>query len=158
MNWRAVLENLAGSDASPRRTAAAFAFGTFLSFSPFLGFQIATGMAVAFLFRLSRPAVLIGLCTNLPWTIVPWYTLTTYLGSLIVGQPIGADFTTRLSAVLDLPFYRMAFWQRAYDLVAPFFWSFLVGSTLGAIVIGIAAYVITLPLLRRVKNRAPLAP
>lgn len=154
MNWRHLIERLAGADSSPRRTAAAFAFGTFLSFSPFIGFQIATGMAVAFLFRLSRPAVLVGLCTNLPWIIIPWYTLTTYIGSAIVKQPMAADFGTRLSALLDLPFYQLAFWQRAYELVAPFFWSFIVGSTLGALVVGMAAYVITAPLLIRMRDRS----
>jgi uncharacterized protein (DUF2062 family) len=153
MNWRALVEKLAGSDASPRRTAAAFAFGTFLSFSPFIGLQIATGMAVAFLLRLNRPAVLVGLCTNLPWIIVPWYTLTTYVGSSIVKQPIGADFGARLSALLELPFYRAAFWERAFDLAAPFFWSFVVGSTLGAMVVGIGAYVVTVPLLVGMKRR-----
>ena len=151
MNWRGLVEKLAGSSESPRRTAAAFAFGTFLSFSPFLGFQIATGMTVAFLLRLNRPAVLVGLCTNLPWIMVPWYTLTTYLGSLIVRQRIGEDFSARLLELLDLPFYRWVFWERAYGLVAPFFWSFLVGSTLCAFVVGITAYIVTTPLLMRMR-------
>ena len=155
MNWRHLIERLAGSNESPHRTAAAFAFGTFLSFSPFLGFQIATGMAVAFLLRLNRAAVLVGLCTNLPWIVIPWYTLTTYVGSLIVREPIAADFGARLSALLELPFYRLAFWQRAADIVAPFFWSFLVGSTLGAILVGILAYVITAPLLVRMRDGRP---
>ena len=153
MNWRRLVEKLAGSTESPRRTAAAFAFGTFLSFSPFIGLQIATGMTVAFLLRLNRAAVLVGLCTNLPWIIVPWYTLTTYLGSLLVKQPMTADFGARLSSLLELPFYRLAFWQRAYDLVAPFFWSFLVGSTLGAVVVGIVAYFVTVPFLVRMRSR-----
>ena len=152
MNWRRLVEKLAGSTGSPHRTAAAFAFGTFLSFSPFLGFQIATGMTVAFLLRLNRPAVLIGLCTNLPWIMVPWYTLTTYLGSLIVGQRIGDDFTARLLALLDLPFYRWVFWERASGLVAPFFWSFLVGSTACAVVVGAVTYLVTAPLLTKVRE------
>lgn len=151
MNWRGLIEKLAGSTESPRRTAAAFAFGTFLSFSPFLGFQIATGMTVAFLLRLNRPAVLVGLCTNFPWIMVPWYTLTTYLGSLIVGQRIGEDFSARLLELLDLPFYRWVFWERAYGLVAPFFWSFLVGSTLCAAIVGVLAYVVAAPMLTRMR-------
>lgn len=152
MNWRRFVEKLAGSTESPRRTAAAFAFGTFLSFSPFLGFQIATGMTVAFLLRLNRPAVLVGLCSNLPWVMVPWYTLTTYVGSRILGQRIGEDFTSRLLELLDLPFYRWAFWERAHGLVAPFLWSFVVGSTLCAIVVAIAAYAVTAPLLTRMRS------
>ena len=156
MNWRSLLERLAGSNESPRRTAAAFAFGTFLSFSPFLGFQVATGMTVAFLLRLNRPAVLIGLCTNLPWIMIPWYTLTTYVGSVLVREPIAADLGERLSALLELPFYRLAFWQRAYDIAVPFLWSFVVGSTLGAILVGALAYVVTVPLLVRMRARREL--
>lgn len=154
MNWRNLLERLAGSNESAQRTAAAFAFGTFLSFSPFLGFQVATGMAVAFLLRLNRPAVLIGLCTNLPWIMIPWYSLTTYVGSVLVGEPMAADLGERLSALLDLPVYRLAFWQRAYHIALPFLWSFIIGSTLGAIVVGIVAYVVTVPLLARLKTEA----
>ena len=153
MNWRSLLERLAGSNESPQRTAAAFAFGTFLSFSPFLGFQVATGMGVAFLLRLNRPAVLIGLCTNLPWFMIPWYSLTTYVGTLILGEPIAADLGTRLSALLELPFYRLAFWQRAYGIALPFLWSFLVGTTLAAIPVGILAYVVTVPVLIRMRAR-----
>lgn len=154
MNWRRVVEQLAGSNESPRRTAAGFAFGTFLSFSPFLGLQIATGMTVAFVLRLNRAAVFVGLCTNFPWIMVPWYTLTTYLGASIIGQRIAVDFGARLSALLELPFYRAVFWQRAHDLVAPFFWSFVLGSTLSAAVVGIAAYAVTAPLLIRVRDES----
>lgn len=140
MNRRQLLETLAGSNESPHRTAAALAFGTFLSFSPFLGFQIATGMSLAFLLRLNRVAVFLGLNANLPWIMIPWYTLATYVGSTLLKEPIAEDFGPRLSAVLELPFYRAAFWQSAYDLVAPFFWSFVLGSTLGAAVIGVVTY------------------
>ena len=147
MRWRAVIEKLAGSSDSPRRTAAAFALGTFLSFSPFIGFQIATGVAAAFLFRLSRPAVILGLCTNLPWFIIPWYTLTTLAGATLLGQRIPADFGARLTELMGLAFYRAEFWQRAYDLVAPFFWSFITGSTVGAAVVGTATFFVATAVL-----------
>ena len=73
------------------------------------------------------------------WEIVPFV------------QNFGEDFSARLLELLDLPFYRWVFWERAYGLVAPFFWSFLVGSTLCAIVVGIAAYIVTTPLLTRMR-------
>ena len=146
---RRTVQKLAGSSDSPRRTAAAFAFGVFLSFSPFIGFQIVIGMATAFLLRLSRPAVFIGLCTNLPWTIVPWYTLTTIAGGLVLDRPVAADFGARFDALMELSFYTTEFRSQALDLLAPFFWSFLVGSTAGAILAGIAAYFLTVPLLAR---------
>ena len=152
MRWRRLVERLAGSTESPRRTAAAFAFGTFLSFSPFIGLQIATGMTVAFLLRLNRAVVFIGLCVNLPWFMIPWYTGTTLLGGWMLGRPLAADFSARLSELLSLPFYRAVFWERAYSLVAPFFWSFLLGSTICAAVVGVIAYAVTVPILTRHKS------
>jgi len=149
MNWRRLVDKLAGSSDSPRRTAAGFALGAFLSFSPFIGFQIATGMAVAFAMRLSRPAVVIGLCTNLPWFVIPWYTLTTVAGAALLGQRIPADFGARLSELMGLAFYRAEFWRRAYDLVSPFFWSFVIGSTIGAAIVGAATFFVTAALLTR---------
>src|SRR5688572_9513272 len=59
------LARLAESRDTPRRTAAAFALGVFLSFSPFLGLQIVTGLTLAIALRLSRVATLVGLCVNL---------------------------------------------------------------------------------------------
>jgi uncharacterized protein (DUF2062 family) len=149
MNWRHVVETLAGNSDSPRRTAAAFALGVFLSFSPFLGLQIAIGMALAFLFRLSRAAVFIGLCANLPWIMVPWYTATTLAGGMLLGRPIATDFGARLDALMHLKFYTAAFREHAVELVAPFFWSFAIGSTLGAAALGAATYFVMSPLLAR---------
>ena len=149
MNWRRLVQLLAGMSPSPRRTAAAFALGVFLSFSPFLGLQIALGMSAAFLLRLSRPAVFVGLCANLPWILVPWYTMTTVLGGMLLDRPIAADFRPRLDALMALSFYSRQFREQALELLAPFFWSFIIGSTICAAVLGIAAYLIMAPLLAR---------
>lgn len=149
MNWRALVEKLAGTSSSPRRTAAAFALGVFLSFSPYLGLQIIIGMSLAFLLRLNRPAVFIGLNANLPWILVPWYTLATVLGGMLLNRPIPPDFRQRFDALMALSFYTVEFRSHALDLLAPFFWSFIVGSTIGAAVLGAAAYIVMAPVLSR---------
>ena len=149
MNWRALVEKLAGTSSSPRRTAAAFALGVFLSFSPYLGLQIIIGMSLAFLLWLNRPAVFIGLNANLPWILVPWYTLATVLGGMLLNRPIPPDFRQRFDALMALSFYTAEFRSHALDLLAPFFWSFIVGSTIGAAVLGTAAYFVMAPLLSR---------
>jgi uncharacterized protein (DUF2062 family) len=139
--WRARLLNLLTAE-TPHRTAAAFAFGVFLSFSPFLGFQIALGVGAAMLFRLSRVVVFAGICTNLPWIMVPWYTFTTLVGATLLGVEIRDDIRAAVTGLLGLPIYREEFWTRALDILAPFFWSFVVGSTAGAFVVGLATYVV----------------
>ena len=147
---RCVQPLVAGAD-QPRRTAAAFAIGTFLSFSPFFGLQIATGMAIAFALRINRAAMFVGLCTNLPWVMIPWYTLTTILGARMLGLTLPADLGGRLSALVDVPVYRAEFWTRAAGLLAPFLWAFVLGSIAGAIVAGIVAYVVSLRFLTRMR-------
>lgn len=149
---RAWLTRLAGLSESPRRVAAAFALGVFLSFSPFFGLQIAVGFGVALALRLNRVAVLAGLCANLPWVMVPWYALTTATGAAVLGVPLALDVSARIGELLNLPVYRAAFWERAVDIVQPFLWPFVLGSTLGAFVAGGVAYVVMARLLVRVQS------
>lgn len=127
----------------PRRTAAAFALGVFLSFSPFLGLQILLGMTAAVAFRLSRAVVFAGLCTNLPWLMLPWYTLSTTVGALVLRAPVAGDLSGALSRLFELPLTGPAFWTQALEIASPFLWSFLFGSTAGALVIGVVSYVVT---------------
>lgn len=145
------VNRLAGLSEAPKRTAAAFALGVFLSFSPFFGLQVAIGLGIAVLLRLNRLAVFIGLCTNLPWLMVPWYALTTAGGSALLGVSIASDFSARLRAVLALSFYSLEFWRRLMDLLGPLFGAFVLGSTIGAAVVGVAAYFATARIIARIK-------
>jgi uncharacterized protein (DUF2062 family) len=138
--WRRMVARLAALGDSPSRTAAAFALGVFLSFSPFLGLQIAIGMAAAVALRLSKIAVFIGLNANLPWIMIPWYVVTTAVAATVLGLPGAADMSDRLGQVFEQPFYKAAFWHRVAELLGPYFWSFLIGPTAGAMVLGIASY------------------
>ena len=139
--WRVRLLNILLTADTPRRTAAAFSYGVFLSFSPFLGLQIALGLGVAHLLKLSRVAVFAGLCTNLPWIMVPWYTFTTLAGAAALGVEVREDIGTALTGLFELPIYQLAFWTQALTILAPFFWSFVIGSTVGALIVGGATYV-----------------
>jgi uncharacterized protein (DUF2062 family) len=155
--WRTRLLNLLMTADTPHRTAAAFAFGVFLSFSPFLGLQIALGLSIAMLLRLSRVVVFAGMCTNLPWIMVPWYTFTTFMGAVFLGVEVRDDIRAALSGLLDLPIYQREFWMRALDILAPFFWSFVIGSTAGAVVVGLSTYIVvsrTLSAVRVTDGRA----
>jgi uncharacterized protein (DUF2062 family) len=149
-----VVERLASLGDSPQRTAAAFALGVFLSFSPFLGLQIALGMAAAFAFRLHKVAVFIGLCTNLPWIMIPWYALTTAGAAVVLRLSLATDINQRLATIFSLPPYRAEFWERSIELLGPYFWSFLIGPTAGAIVLGLGAYFVSRRILEVVSNSA----
>lgn len=152
-SWRRrCLEPLVAGSDQPRRTAAAFAIGTFLSFSPLFGLQIASGLAAAFAFRLSRAAMIIGLCANLPWLMLPWYTLTTIGGAKILGATLPIDLPARFGELLNRSVLTGAFWYRAAELVAPFLLSLIVGSLVGALAMGALAYLIAVRFLARVRT------
>lgn len=148
-NIRSRLDRLSTTEGSPRRTAAALALGVFLSFSPFLGLQILIGVAAAFALRLSRIAVLFGLCANLPWIMLPWYALTTAGAAAVIGMPGDVNIRERLAALLSVPVYHPSFWGETSQLITAFFWPFVFGPTLGAGCLALAAYVLSLRVLER---------
>ena len=68
------LQVLLHVDDSPHRIALAFAVGVWVAFFPILGIHTGMALAIAFAFRLSRVAILLGTWLNNPWTIAPMYT------------------------------------------------------------------------------------
>ena len=125
---------------TPRRTAAAFALGVFFSFSPFLGLQIVLAMTMAFLLRLNRLAVFLGLNANLPWIIAPWYAGTTLVAAAAMGIALPADFRRELTGLFSFGVFSREFWAQAGGLLKPFLMPFLIGPTVGAAVVGLVTY------------------
>ncbi len=70
---------------SPNRSAASFAVGTAISFSPFLGIHFLLAFLVAFLFRLNKVEVALGTLVNNPWTVAFVYSSAFFLGNQILG-------------------------------------------------------------------------
>ena len=149
---------LAALGEPPHRTALAFALGVFLSFSPFLGLQIALAFAAGLALRLHRLALLAGLCANLPIIMVPYYVLTTAVGAAILGVGTANDVGDRISSVMAKPFYHAEFWGSAADLLAPFLGAFVVGSLIGAAILGVASYFAVVPVLTRIHRRRTSCP
>ena len=139
---------------TPRRTATAFALGVFFSFSPFLGLQIILSMALAFALGLNRLAVFAGLNANLPWIIAPWYAGTTIAAASVLGIAMPSDFRRDLSSLFSLGVFTRPFWDHAGSLIRPFLLPFLIGPTVGATVIGLAAYPAAYAILRRRRSGA----
>jgi uncharacterized protein (DUF2062 family) len=70
---------------SPHKIAFAFAVGVFIGMSPLLGIHTLLGIAFAWKFRLNKFITLIGVFVTNPWTIVPIYTLGTWVGAQLMG-------------------------------------------------------------------------
>src|SRR6266513_2416207 len=92
---------------TPERTAAAFALGVFFGFSPLLGFHTILGIVFAFLFNLNRVAVLLGVYSNLPWIIAPYYASVTLAGAKITGHRPPPGFKSQFAALFDLSLYHL---------------------------------------------------
>ncbi|MEW6162564.1 MAG: DUF2062 domain-containing protein [Nitrospirota bacterium] len=85
MTFRDRLREIVKIRESPHRIALAFSSGVFIGMSPLLGLHTLLGVAVAWLFRLNTFAVIAGVYITNPWTIVPIYTFSTWVGAQCLG-------------------------------------------------------------------------
>ncbi len=141
------LDHLLHIHDSPQRTAAAYALGIFFGFAPlppFLGLHTTLAIACAFIFNLNRVAVLVGVYSNLPWMVAPYYTLTTMMGAKLLGMHVPPSFATNLEHLFATSLWHGEFWRRLVDLFRPFVWPFTVGSSIGAVVLALIAYRLSL--------------
>jgi uncharacterized protein (DUF2062 family) len=133
---------------SPRRTAFAFAIGVFIGFSPFLGLHTVMGVAVAFLFRLNKIAVILGVWSNVPWLLVPFYSFATWVGVKAMGLPEG--ITPPNVGLSDL--FKAEFWiwlGSQWQLLIPAFF----GSLLLSVILALLAYPSALFVINRYRAR-----
>jgi uncharacterized protein len=139
------LDTLLHIDDTPERTAAAFALGVFFGFSPFLGFHTLLGILFAFLLNLNRVAVLLGVYSNLPWLLAPYYAFTTMVvGAPITHRRIPRGFEAQLRSLFELSLFQSEFWHRLGILLRPLLVPYTVGSLICAIVLGALAYPLAL--------------
>lgn len=142
---------------TPERTAAAFAAGIFIGFSPLLGVQTLLALLVAVVFRLNRLAILAGVYANLPWLMPPYYAGATAVGAWLLGQPVPEGLGSRIDLLLGLPGWRAQV-EGLATLVAPFFWPFALGSSLGCTLLAGLSYPAALRFVRRRRRPQPDSP
>jgi hypothetical protein len=131
-------------DDTPERTAAAFAIGVFFGFSPLLGLHTLLAIIAAFLFNLNRVAVLLGVYSNLPWFLAPYYAVATMAGAELTGRRPPADFRVQIEQLFDLSLIHLEFWRRLLIVMKPLLLPYTVGSTLCAVILAVAAYQLAL--------------
>jgi uncharacterized protein (DUF2062 family) len=159
--WRVLVLDLLGREEPPERVAAAIGVGVAIGFSPFVGLHLVMALAIALLFRLNKLDAILGtLAGSVPtWSIV--YPIGYRLGRLILGHDrrtvpklnlealFHSDITWIFHPFLTL---HMVFGHRAF---APRLASFLLGTTIVAIVLGFAAAFAALAVLRLYHRRHP---
>ena len=138
------LDQLLHTHDTPQRTAAAYALGVFFGFSPFLGLHTLLGIAFAFLLNVNRVAVLLGIYSNLPWIIAPYYAFATMAGAVITRTRVPPGFRAQLVGLFDLSVFQGEFWRQLITILKPLLWPYTVGSMIGAIVLAAIAYPLAL--------------
>ncbi len=150
-----LVKKLLHIEDTPERTALAFSIGIFLGFSPFLGLHTLVGLAIAFLFGLNRVAVLLGVWTNTPWWIVPFYMMATWVGMGVTGFRMELTTLREIFQLgMDRGFTSSIFWgcvASQWGLLL----SYLIGSFLLSILLSVIAYPLSLKWIRfyRLKRR-----
>jgi len=138
---------------TPERTALAFSVGIFLGFSPFLGLHTLGGLAIAFLFRLNRVAILLGVWSNTPWWIVPYYTIATWLGMRVMRFRIDWRALQEIFQLgKDQGFISSGFWSHIASQWGLLL-SFLIGSLILSVLLSLAAYPLSLRWIKFYRSR-----
>jgi hypothetical protein len=147
------LKKLLHIEDTPERTALAFSVGIFLGFSPFLGLHTLGGLAIAFLFRLNRVAILLGVWSNTPWWIVPYYTIATWLGMRVMRFRIDWRALQEIFQLgKDQGFISSGFWSHVASQWGLLL-SFIIGSLILAILLSLVAYPLSLRWIRFYRSR-----
>jgi len=149
--WKVLVLDLLGREESPERVAAAIAMGIGVGFSPFIGFHIWIALGLAFVLRLNKIDAALGQFAGNPWTLPAVYAFGYRLGRWILQYDRRSVPRLAWDRLLHSDFWK-AFKGPAF---APRLLSFLVGTTVIAVAIGLAAYVFFLAILRIYHRRHP---
>lgn len=124
---------------TPHRISMAFAVGIFIGMSPLFGIHTVLGIAVAYLFGLNRVVTIAGVYITNPWTIIPIYTFSTWIGAKCL----------RMNHILpDVDWKHITFSLLLNDF-SPLVMPFIVGTVIISIVSSILSYILVYRLTKR---------
>ena len=143
-----MLRRLLSLGDPPERTALAFSVGVFIAFSPFLGLHTILATLCAFLFRFNKIAIYTGTFVNNPFlTLVPIILASYALGALVMNRPLALP-AEHLELLKHPHLLTGNYWQQLFQHSSDVLVPFALGGLLLSIVCSLAAYPLTLRLLR----------
>lgn len=148
------LDQLLHTHDTPRRTAVAYAVGVFFGFSPMLGLHTVLGVGCAFAFSLNRVAMLLGIYSNLPWILPAYYSLATLLGATLLGVKVPPNLLRDLQTALADASW--ADFRQLGHALTPLAWAFVLGSTIGAVILALIAYHVSFAMIVAHRRRTDL--
>ncbi len=146
-----LLLELMGREEPPERVAAAVALGVGVGLSPFIGFHFITAILLALVFRLNKLDTVLGSLAGNPWTLPAFYAAGYRLGRAILGYPPPHVPPLQWQRILHHDFW-VTFRGPGF---APRLASFLVGTTLLAVAVGLGTYLLGRGVLRLYHRRHP---
>ncbi|MCC6346016.1 MAG: DUF2062 domain-containing protein [Nitrospirales bacterium] len=148
MALRDKLREVVSIQDSPRKIALSFAVGIFLGMSPLLGLHTVLGIAAAWLFKLNKFVTILGVYITNPWTIVPLYTFSTWLGARMLGMG---------TIIPSIDWNAITF---SYFLkeMKPLLWPFLLGTTSVGILCAVLGYLVVHHAVMKSRGRRREAP
>ena len=151
--FRAALRRLLAIDDPPERTALAFSIGVFIAFSPFLGLHTILATLLAFLFRFNKVAIYTGTFVNNPFfTLVPIILASYGIGAFIMGRPLSLP-AEDLALLKEPHLLTGAYWQHLFQNTWNVLLPFAIGGSVLSVICSLAAYPLTLRLLRARKRK-----
>ena len=151
--FRAALRRLLTLDDPPERTALAFSVGVFIAFSPFLGLHTIMATVVALVFRFNKVAIYSGTFVNNPFlTLVPIILASYAVGAFLLGRPLGLP-AGGLELLRDPHLFAADYWRALFEQFGALLLPFALGGMLLSVVCSLAAYPVTLKLLRANQRR-----
>ena len=130
--FRAISEQVLRVDDTPHRIALAFALGVFVGVSPLIGLHTVIALALAWIFGLNRLVTVSGAFVNNPWSIIPIYTFSTWIGTVILGTDL---------KMYNVDWHKLTLGTLVSDL-ENLIWPFLLGTTIVGLAAAFVAYVI----------------
>ena len=151
--FRAALRRLLTLDDPPERTALAFSVGVFIAFSPFLGLHTIMATVLAFAFRFNKVAIYTGTFINNPFlTLVPIILASYAVGAFLMGRPLALP-PGGLELLRDPHLLTASYWRELFAQFWGLLLPFAVGGMVLSVVCSLAAYPVTLRLLRANQRR-----
>jgi hypothetical protein len=128
---------------TPHRIALSFASGIFWGMSPLLGIHTIGAFFTAWLFGLNRFVAIVGVYITNPWTIIPIYSFSLWVGTKLIGMKRILPETNWN----DITFMYLI--NKFKHLILPFF----VGTFTVGILSSIASYFIVHRVVSKYKSR-----
>ena len=140
MAFRDRLREILRIKETPHRIAMSFSTGVFIGMSPFLGIHTILGVIVAWIFRLNTFAIIAGVYVTNPWTIVPIYTFSTFVGIQCLG----------LQQIIPKIDWSTITFSKFLNELTPFLMPFIVGTLLVGFLSSIITYIIIYNTVKKV--------